>query len=150
MFSKPLIRKLLLVGLVLAAAGGYYAYQEYNRRNPAMADVKADHTLTMQEAMHAFNTNPEQAKNTYLNKVLEISGQVVGLDKDEKGLYTVVMGTVMSMTSIRCVIDSLYTDRAAALKLGDSARVRGVCVGYNADDMGLGSDILLNRCYPWK
>lgn len=150
MFSKPIVRKLLLVALVLAAAGGFYAYREYNRRNPEMADVKPDHTLSMQEAMHAFDTDAEQAKKKYVNKVLEISGSVVGVDKDEKGFYTLVMGTETNMTSIRCVVDSVYTNRAAAFKLGDSARVRGVCVGYNADDMGLGADLLLNRCYPFN
>lgn len=79
---------------------------------------------------------------------MEIGGPVKAVEQDDKGFYTVVLGTEESMSSVRCVVDSLYSPLAANLKTGSSARLRGVCVQYSADDMGLGSDLILNRCYP--
>ncbi len=148
MFRNPTFKFILIAVLLLAALGGYYAYTEYNRRNPSMADTKPAFSLSAAEALTAFETNSAEANKQYIDQVLELTGPIKGIEKDEKGFYTIVLGVSESMSSVRCVVDSLYTERAAAFKLGDSAHVRGVCVGYNADDMGLGVDLLLNRCYP--
>ena len=98
--------------------------------------------------LQAFETDLNKANQQYLEKVLEIGGPVKAVEQDDKGFYTVVLGTEESMSAVRCVVDSLYTPQAAALKIGSSARLRGVCVQFSADDMGLGSDLILNRCYP--
>jgi len=83
-----------------------------------------------------------------MDQVLELSGPVAKIEKDEKGFYTIVLGEQGSLSAVRCVVDSLFTSAAANYTVGARASVRGVCVGYSADDMGLGSDLLLNRCYP--
>lgn len=148
MFRSKNFKIFLVVALVLAVAGGYYAYTEYNRRNPEMADLKPDSQLTIEQALQAFESDLNKANQQYLEKVLEIGGPVKAVEQDDKGFYTVVLGTEESMSSVRCVVDSLYSPLAANLKTGSSARLRGVCVQYSADDMGLGSDLILNRCYP--
>jgi hypothetical protein len=84
----------------------------------------------------------------YVDQVLEVSGSINKIEKDEKGFYTIVLGDAGSMSSVRCVVDSLFSSDAAKLTTGTPAKLRGVCVGYTADDMGLGADLLLNRCYP--
>ncbi len=134
--------------LIVAAAGGFFAYSEYNRRNPEMADLKADYALPAAQALQAFESDLNKANQQYLEKVLEISGPVKSVEQDDKGFYTVVLGNEESMTSVRCVIDSLYSSKAATLKAGSTTQIRGLCVKFNVDDMGLGSDLILNRCYP--
>lgn len=57
--------------------------------------------------------------------------------KDDKGFYTVVLGDTASMSSVRCAFDSVHNSEAA----GNSGRVialKGICSGFNADEM-LGS-----------
>jgi hypothetical protein len=146
MFRSKNFKIVLVAVLVLGAAGGYYAYSEYNRRNPEMADVKAAFSLSNTEVLQAFETDLTKANQQYLEKVLEIGGPIKALEQDDKGFYTVVLGAEESMSAVRCVIDSLYTQQVATLKTGSMVRVRGLCVQYSADDMGLGSDLILNRC----
>jgi hypothetical protein len=47
-------------------------------------------------------------------------------------------------------MDSAHQQDATLLAIGSSAMMRGVCTGYNKDEMGLGSDIILNRCVVVK
>lgn len=150
MFRSATFKWFLAAVLLLTAIGGYYAYTEYNRRAPEMADMKAAYTLTAADVLTAFETKPAEAGKTYTDQVLEVSGPVKAVEKDEKGFYTIVLGEEGSMSAVRCTVDSLYTSLAAACTVGAPATVRGVCVGYSPDDMGLGSDLLLNRCYPKK
>lgn len=146
--AQPIVKAALVAIMVIAVAGGFYAYTEYNRRNSDMAEVKAAFSLSNTEVLQAFETDLTKANQQYLEKVLEIDGPIKALEQDDKGFYTVVLGTEESMSAVRCVIDSLYSAQAATLKIGSTARLRGVCVQFSADDMGLGSDLILNRCYP--
>jgi hypothetical protein len=43
-------------------------------------------------------------------------------------------------------MDSTHQKDAAKLVSGSSTTVRGSCTGFNKDDLGLGSDVILNRC----
>lgn len=147
MFRSSVFKWILAAGLLLAAVGGYYAYTEYNRRAPSMSDAKPAFSLTASEVLKEFETKPEEAKKKYLDQILELRGSVTKIEKDEKGFYTIVLGEEGSMSAIRCVVDSLFSSAAATYTVGATASMRGVCVGYTPDDMGLGADLLLNRCY---
>lgn len=148
MFKKKNLIRIAILALISASVAGYYAYTEYNRRNPSMADTTSSFQLLAADVLNAFESKPEEAKKQYIDQVLEVSGPVKVVEKDEKGFYTVVLGEEGSMSSVRCVVDSMFTERAAKLVSGSSTTLRGVCVGYTTDDMGLGADLLLNRCYP--
>ena len=67
------------------------------------------------------------------------------VDKDDRGYYTLSLGDTSSMSSVRCSIDSMYTDRASSIKAGMNVIVKGNCTGYNEDEL-LGLDVIVNRC----
>jgi len=54
------------------------------------------------------------------------------------------------MNSVRCSIDSNFTSQAAGITAGSPIIIKGICTGYNADELGLGADIILNRCVAIK
>ena len=148
MFRSTTFKWVLVAVLLLATLGGYYAYTEYNRRTPSMADTRPAFQLSSTEVLQAFESNLAEAGKKYIDQVLEVKGAVTRLEKDDKGFYTIVLGEEGALSAVRCVVDSLYTSTAARYTTGSVATVRGVCVGYSPDDMGLGADLLLNRCYP--
>ncbi len=148
MLKRSTTKIILAVALIAAAAGGFYAYTEYNRRNPSMADAKASFQLTAADALAAFESKADESQKMYVDQVLEVSGPINKIEKDDRGFYTVVLGEAGSMSAVRCVVDSLFSAEASKLSTGAPGKLRGVCVGYTADDMGLGADLLLNRCYP--
>lgn len=140
-------KKIILLTLLLAAvAAAWYGYKEYTRTHKDLAAAKADFVLAATDLIKEYESNDAASAEKYNGKILEVNGQVKAVEKDDKGYYTVVIGDNTGMSSVRCAIDSLHQDKATGLINQSSVTVRGACTGYNKDEMGLGSDIILNRC----
>lgn len=132
--------------LLAAAAGGWYAYREYTRTNKDLANVKADVKISAVAFIKEYETNDSAANKKYLGKIIEATGLLKEVKKDESGYFTVVLGDSSGLSSVRCSIDTNHRQDAALLKTGSSVTIRGACTGFNKDEMGLGSDVILNRC----
>lgn len=139
-------RYILAILMVVAAAGAWFAYKEYSRSNADLAGVKPDYTLNAPELVKEFEINDSIANSKYLGRIIETTGIVIEINKDESGYYTVILGDTSSLSSVRCSMDTVHGEDAARLQKGSSAILRGACTGFNKDDMGLGSDVILNRC----
>lgn len=134
-----------LLLLITIGIGVWKGLKEYNRTNKDIASVKADVKISATDLIHAYETNDTLSNQKYLGKIIEVNGSIKKIDKDDSGGYVVVLGDTSSLSSVRCALDSTHTSDAADLKQGTSATVRGFCSGFNKDDMGLGSDVILNR-----
>jgi hypothetical protein len=143
--KRKTILRLFALALVAASVAALYAYREYNRKKPDMADAKADFSLKGSILIKEFIADEKASNAKYLDKVIEITGTVKALDKDDNGMNTVVLGETSSMYAIRGSMDSAHNQEAAALSSGSTITLVGVCTGYNHDEL-LGSDLLLGRC----
>jgi uncharacterized protein (DUF1330 family) len=137
---------ILLLFLLAAVAAAWYGYKEYTRTNKNLASAKADFVLVATDLIKEYESNDSLSAKKYNGKILELTGQVKAVEKDDKGYFTIVIGDNNSMSAIRCAIDSVHKDRVTGLINQSSVTIRGACTGYNKDEMGLGSDIILNRC----
>ncbi len=144
MKRKKIIIWTIVILLIAGAGGGYYAYSEYNRKQKDTADLKADFTAPATALLDEYLKDEKSANAKYFGKVLKIDGLVKDLIKDDKGYYSVVLGDTASMSSVRFSMDSIHNTEAASLVKGTKAALKGICTGYNADEM-LGSDLILNR-----
>lgn len=138
---------LLILGLILlvAAVGALYIYKEYNRTHKDTADLKPDYALSATQLIQEFETTEQTSNKKYWDKIIEAAGIVKDISKDDRGFYSVVLGDTSSMSSVRCSMDSVHNEEAAVLKKGSSVSLRGICSGFNADEL-LGSDVILVRC----
>lgn len=143
MLPNKLSKYLLLAVLILMAVG-IYVYREYNRKAPDTSDLAAAYELTGIELIQAFQNGEADANSRYLGKVLVVSGVIKSVDSDSAGTQTLVLGDTASMSSVRCIMEK--TSEVASYAVGKTIAVKGICTGYNADDMGLGADVILNRC----
>lgn len=140
-------RKIILILILLDIGFGVWqGFTEYNRTNKDISNVKADIKIEATDLIKQYESNDSSANKKFLDKITEITGPVKEVSKDEAGYYTVILGDTTSMSSVRCSMDSVHQDDAAHLTAGSSVVVRGVCTGFNKDEMGLGSDVILNRC----
>jgi hypothetical protein len=134
------------LGVMVVGLGIWQGLKEYNRKNPDLADVKADIKIAAVDLIREYEVNDSASNRKFLGKILEIKGQVKEVRTDEKGFYTIVLGDTGSMSSVRCAMDTVHQQDAAKLSIGTSTTVKGACTGFNKDEMGLGSDVILNRC----
>ena len=139
-------KKIVWLLLLAVAFGGLYVYKQYIRTNKDLTKVNADVYITAVALVKEYETNDSTADKKYSGRIIETNGMVKDIQKDEGGNYTIVLGDTASMSSVRCSMDSVHQQDAALITVGSSAIVRGACTGFNKDEMGLGSDVILNRC----
>lgn len=144
MKRKKIIWTIVLTLLVVIAGAGFYAYKEYNRKNKDLKQEKADFSLAATDLISEFAANDTASNSKYLGKVVEVSGLIKDIVKDEKGYYTIVIGDTASMSSVRCSMDSVHNADAGLVSKGNPVSMKGICTGYMADAL-LGSDVILNR-----
>lgn len=146
MNRKTIFRIILLLIIIVGSIGAYYAYREYNRKTENVDNLEAAFELTTEALIQEFTENEEAATQKYAGKVLQVEGQLKTTDVDDNGNYTVVLGNPVLPSSVRCSIDTLFTIEKNNLQINIPITVKGICTGFNADELGLGSDVLLNRC----
>lgn len=150
MSKKRLIGIFILIAVVLAA---FYTYKEYNRTNSDLSNLKADVKISAADLINEYETGDSAANKKYLDKIVEITGNVKKLEKDEAGDYTIVIGDTLSMSSVRCLPDSNHRSDASILKQNSTITLRGVCTGFKKNELlgeNLGSDVELTRCVVIK
>ena len=150
MSKKRLIWTFVLVAAVLAAL---YLYKEYNRTNSDLLNLKADIETSASDLIKEFEAGDSAANKKYLDKIVELTGNVKKLEKDDAGDYTIVIGDTLSMSSVRCLSDTNHRSDAAIVKENSTITIRGVCTGFKKNELlgeNLGSDVELTRCVVIK
>jgi hypothetical protein len=150
MKRKRIIYRVIAITLLLFIGIGLYAYKEYNRKNVDIADTKPAYEMSEMELIKEFSQDQNASNKKYLGKLMEISGNIKKIDTDENGYHTIILGSSVNMNSVRCSIDSSFNKEAHSLIVGSPITIKGICTGYNADDLGLGSDVILNRSIAIK
>jgi len=133
------------VFVVVISSIALYIYKEYNRKNSDTAGLEADYTVAAPAIIKEFEMDDSSAGKKYTDKIILAEGMVKDILKDDRGFYSVMLGDTASMSSVKCSMDSSYNYGALKLQKGSYTKVKGVCAGFNADEL-LGSDVILVRC----
>lgn len=138
-------RIILLVVLIVLIAAGWYGYKLYTGKVPSLTDVKTDASITAVDLISAFEKDSASANKQFLGKILEVQGLVKSLDTTSA---TIAIGDTASTSSVRCSMDSAFVKSIAGLNQGSTVTIKGACTGFMPDEtgLGLGSDVVLNRC----
>jgi hypothetical protein len=144
MKRKKIIRYILISLFVIVAIAALYIYKEYNRTHKDTALLRPDYSLEASNLVKEFEMDEPASNKKFWDKVIRVEGIVKDVIKDEKGFYTLALGDTSSMSSVRCSIDSVHSNEAAIIKKGSIVAVKGICSGFNADEL-LGSDVILVR-----
>ena len=134
--SKPLkiIITLVVIGLIAGAIVFYKVWFMPHR------DVKGETaiTVTAQAILDAYNTDEKKANTLYLDKAIEVSGEVAGVSKTQQGKTVVSLKTTDPMAGIRCTMKE-----AVEVTTGNNVRIKGICSGFLMD-------VTLIDCYIVK
>ena len=143
---KKRTRTWLLVLLVLLVLGGGYAYREFNRKAASIVDEPPVVNTGTTKILEDFSKDLQSANAQYLGKVLQLNGTIEKVETDKKGFVTIVLGDTASSSSVRCSMDSTQASGASGLAASTLVTIKGICTGYSPDELGLGADLVLNRC----
>ncbi len=118
----------LAITLVLLAIGGGTAYFMWNKPHRNVDNEKAI-VVDARQLFNEYNTNEADANKKYLNKALEVSGQVLTIDTNQDGQPYLVLQTDDLMSGIMCTMRS--GDMKAGV--GQSVTIKGFCSGFVGD-----------------
>jgi len=123
---KKIIIPLLILGLVGAGIG----YYMYNKPVERLEKKQADVSVSADQILSDYETNEKDADAKYLGKIVEVNGKV-GEITSEEGINKIHLETSNPIAAVICDLDK--GNEAGNLKVGDHAKIKGMCSGYLSD-----------------
>jgi len=137
-------KNILIFFIAIVVIGAVTGYLQWNKPH---RDVKGANAvvITAIELYKIFITDSVKAKAQYLNRVVEVSGEVQQVAVNQQKQQIILLKTGTPDASVNCTME----DTANNIKTGDTIMVKGICSGYISGDidMGLPGDVFLVRCY---
>jgi len=130
------MKKYIYIILVLAIIGGLIGYKMVNKSHVETKGVTAEFVLKPAELLAAYEIDEAAADTKYLDKILEVKGNVKEINEVENG-GSISLDTGNDMASVTCEFES--KDAVNGIKIGDEVTVKGFCSGKLMD-------IVLVRC----
>ncbi|MBL0199002.1 MAG: hypothetical protein IPP81_02205 [Chitinophagaceae bacterium] len=141
--KKKNIIIIFLAVIIIAGAIGFYFYNKGPVNVKNAAAIKTEAAALYQ----SFLKDSAAAKKTYLNNVLEVSGLVMKVSKNQENQVIVMLQTNESGAYVNCTMEEV-----AGLAENKQVTLKGICTGMGMGDADLGimGDVYLVRCYLIK
>lgn len=131
---KKIITWVLLSVLVILGTGGIVGYKMYTKPHRSVAKAKTIQ-ISATDLVSAYENNEAGANSLYLDKVLEVKGEVNEVSKNQKG-ETVITLKGSDMSGLICTLEGTP---ATEVKPNSPVVIKGICTGYL-------TDVVLVRC----
>ncbi|WP_316633863.1 hypothetical protein [uncultured Flavobacterium sp.] len=119
----------IIAALLLLVSGGIYFYYGFLFKEARNIESEMpDFSIAATKLIKDYNSNPEKADSLYLNKTIEITGQVT----KETDSAIVVENTVFC----------LFTKKTKDKLINNQVKVKGKCIGYDE----LFNEVKLDQC----
>lgn len=141
------MKKIFKIGLTLTVLGVIAAvliWKFYvNKPHEDIDSASPAFSMTTEEIWSQYNTNRKIADSLYNNQVIELTGNLSRIDKNDSIVSVIFVMAADSMfgdKTIACQMYNKHNDEAIALPANSIVKIKGVCVGF--DD----TDIKFNKC----
>lgn len=115
----------VVLGLIGASAVVYYVYNKPHRDVSKEKGVQ----LSAQNLYDAFRTNEAEANKLYLDKAIELTGEVANVSTNQDGKVVVDFKTNDPLVVINCT----FKENPGSLQPGQTITFKGICTGYIPD-----------------
>jgi tRNA_anti-like len=126
-------RAIIILVLVAASVGGWYAYSEYNRGVESTAEESAAATLKAEQLVADFVADENAANAKYVGKVVQVTGTVKSVEGN-----TVLVEAGPDGAEVSCTFDAQPLARQATPVI-----IKGECAGF---DGLISAQVQLVRC----
>jgi hypothetical protein len=127
-------RNILITILVIVVFGGYLGYRMFMDETMDVVNRNADVSISADALVAAFEKDSSSAMKTYLDKLIEVSGIVKGVDTSG----TIILGAAGSESSIVFGLDRRHLNDHKNLETGDPVVMQGKCTGARMGEEMMG------------
>ena len=132
--KKRVLKITLLLFLIITITGGFVGYKMWTKPHRKVEASKAI-TVTANQIATAYESNEAIANTQYLDKVLEVNGEIASIAANQKGEPVITLKG-SDMSGVICTLEGAAP---ATLKAGTPVQLKGICTGYL-------TDVVLVRC----
>jgi hypothetical protein len=133
----------IIIAVVLIGVAVYYFV--YNKPHRDIVAEKAAYSLPASELYNSFISNPDNANEKYLNKVVSVTGTVTDVAELNDNEVKLVLSVDDDMFGVACSFSGDEADKAKIMQEGNEVTIKGLCTGYSGDDVMPG-DVVLIKC----
>lgn len=127
-----ILAAVVLAALIIGAVIFYRIWYQPHRNVKEERGIQ----VTAQDIMTAYTSNEKNANTIYLDKAIEVKGEVSDLSKNEAGKTIITLKTSDPTGGVRCTMK----EDAGGVKTGSVVTIKGICTGYLMD-------VTLIECY---
>lgn len=128
-------RAIIIILLLIVVVAVWYGIKMYKLQTPDVVNKKPDIVITADELLNAFNNDTASARKQYVDKIIEVTGNVKRIDTTG----SVVLGEEGSTSEVTVGLDRRHLKDYQKLKTGSVAVLQGVFSGY---EKASGDDLL--------
>lgn len=134
---KTYVKVALFVVSFIAISAILAALYMFNLKHTDMSKARPDFVVTSTVLQKEFEDNETSASAKYINKILEVSGNIASVAKADSNTLNISLKTGSDISSVICTL-TVFGD-ISDLKEGEEITLRGECSGFLMD-------VLLNNC----
>lgn len=134
---KTYVKVALFIVTFIALSAILAALYFYNLKSTNMAKARPDIIITASALQKAFEVDETKASIEYINKILEVTGNIASVKPAENGAISISMVTESDLSSVICTFNAVADP--SVFRVGDQITLRGECSGFLMD-------VLLNNC----
>jgi len=138
-------RTIIIVVILVLVIGGWYGYRLYSDKNPDLKNSKPDFSIESASLISAFDKDSSAASKQYINKIVEIKGNVTKVDTSG----VIALGSAGEMSTVECTMDKRHKEDYLPLKEGQQVSIKGRVTGFKSEtmlDINLGTTVEMNFC----
>jgi hypothetical protein len=142
--------KIILILAVIGIVAAILVYKFYiNKPHKDIENAKAEYTLSADALYNEFKTN-KLADSLYIDKVIEISGNITAVEFPSDSLVVAVftqkkdsnqanpddiLAQLDANGGIRCTMLFKYNDEAKKIAPSTAVKIKGLCNGMQGEDL---------------
>ena len=132
------IKTILLLIVAIVLLGSAYAW--FFIWNKPQQNVQSATAIPVQATIlfSEYSTNEKAANAKYIDKIVEVTGEVSSVSKNAEGKWVVLLKTDDLMFGVNCTMEE-----DVRIKEAETVSLKGICTGYL-------TDVVLIRCYKIK
>ena len=122
------MKKVILTLVVLGVVGASIGFYMFNKPLESVQSMKTEISLDAPTLLAAYEANEEEANTNYLDKIIEVNGQVLKFEESE-GKMTVYLDAQNDMSNVIFQLEKPIS----GLDVGQNITLKGICTGYLMD-----------------
>lgn len=132
------VKYIMILFLIPAIVLGLYGFYLWNQPHRSIRNAPAVE-IAAKKLFQDYESNEEQTNIQYIDKILQVSGQVRHVRNNKDGETVITLEAGHPIFGINCT----FEEENIRLKAGDEVMIKGLCTGYL-------TDVVLIRCYLIK